>query len=222
MIARGFKSLPLIPLTICLTASAAAATDWAYAPLALNKLSQVFPQVCIQTDEIKGKPFTTHGIEGVYKDALLLSGSTKLGHKWSLKLCPVVDSYSIWEADFDKNGEPDLGIITPTGGGGYACSSRVLFIMFDKNRTPRLFAGFSTGLGTEKPGKPGDKAVSTGIQDVCKSDTGDAVVVLRSVEHAGDRSYVEAANFLDPSLLSALQRRRTTYILSSTGLNRQP
>ena len=190
-----WKITILICIGVIAAGSANAGSNWAYAPPALKTLFQVFPQKCIQTDEEKGKLFEAHGVKGTYKENLSLAGSTRLGKTWSLKLCPVTESYQVWEADFDRNGEPDLAIITPTGGVGYACSSRVLFIMFDKDRTPKVFAGFSTGLQTERATKKPDKttgrasAVVPGIQDIRQSDSKDTILVLRSVEHDGDRSY---------------------------------
>jgi len=76
-------ALTMLAVGVVLSAAnEAAARDWGYAPLTLQKLSQVFPQTCIQTNEAMGKPFETHGVEGIYKEDLFLSGSTKLGRKW--------------------------------------------------------------------------------------------------------------------------------------------
>ncbi len=189
----------IIAVSIALTflsENALAAGGWGYAPLGLERLSHVLPQRCIQTSEDKGKPIDVDGVQVIYKDSLVLSSATKDGKKWSLKLCPVADEYEIWQADFDRNGEPDLAILTPTGGTGFACSTRVLFIMFDKAKTPRISAGFSTGLNSEKPkpkiNKGGERAAPNavpGIQDICRSDSGEAIVVLQSVEHSKGHSY---------------------------------
>lgn len=187
-------------LALTILTRADASGGWSYAPVALEKLSQVFPQKCIQTDAQQGKPFDVNGVHGICNDCLLqLSGLTKLGKKWSLKLNALANNYEVWESDFDKNGEPDLAIRTPTGGSGYACSSRIMFIMFDPNRTPRVFVGYSTGLSTEKAGKKSRKnanAVLAGFQDICKTESGEAVVVLQSLEREstkGEKSYWRTA-----------------------------
>lgn len=101
-------------------------------------------------------------------------------------------NYEIWEADFDLNGVPDLAIRLPTGGCGYACSGRIVLLMFDKNRKPRLFEGFSTGLSSEgAEARKGTKPSSTvpGLQDIYRPQSGGAILTLTSLEHGGDRSY---------------------------------
>ena len=69
--------------------------------------------------------------------------------------------------------------------------------MFDKNRTPRVFVGFGFLL-TEKAALKSAKAgvtdkgapeIPRGIQDICKSDSGQAIIVLQSMEHDGEHNY---------------------------------
>ncbi len=78
--------------------------------------------------------------------------------------------------------------------------------MFDSERKPRIFEGFSTGLSSKKPPSAAAKipapkisvakfAPVLGIQTIFKSGNGQAIVVLQSLEHApkSERSYWRTA-----------------------------
>jgi hypothetical protein len=191
----------LVVLSCVLPDPVNAAGGVGYAPVALDRLTEVFPQKCLLDSDAQEKSFTSNGIKGEYGEFLVIKGSTKQGKNWTLKLSPVAQIYEVWEGDFDRNGQPDLAILSPTGGCGYACSSRVIFVMFDANRKPRIFEGFSTGLSSKKPPSPAAKisaakiAPVLGIQTIFKSGNGQAIVVLQSLEHApkSERSYWRTA-----------------------------
>lgn len=108
-------------LSWILPGSVKAAGGVGYAPVALDKLTEVFPQKCLLDSDAQEKSFTSNGIKGEYGEFLVITGSTKQGKSWTLKLSPVAQIYEVWEGDFDRNGQPDLAILSPTGGCGYFC-----------------------------------------------------------------------------------------------------
>lgn len=67
---------------------------------------------------------------------MTVCGSDNESKPWYLRSSAWMQYASIWTADLDKNGSRDIIILMGTGGCGWAPSSQLLVLMFEKNGRP--------------------------------------------------------------------------------------
>ncbi len=131
VIAQWFAITFALSFIIVLKALAYAG-DGHYLPLSNSLLGKVFPQTCIVPELLDTDGLIVAGVN------FRLSGTDKMGRNWNLELSPSAAGGSIWKADLDFNGQPDFIVLLNTGGCGIAPTSRLIFLMFDKNLTPSV------------------------------------------------------------------------------------
>ena len=99
-------------------------------PISLKQLAEVKPAQTLQLGNVK---LSNQG------DVFSLKGTSKSGKPWSLERDPIGFGGTLYQADLDRNGHPDLLLITNTAACGIAPPREVTILLFDKNGTPRGF-----------------------------------------------------------------------------------
>lgn len=123
----------------CLNAAPAGAFIEDYLPGSFKSATCPLPQhkvLDIKADQkvqIDGVQFSNE------PEGLFFSGKSASGKSWSVKFDQVGFGGTIYKADFDGNGQQDFAALVYTAACGIAPPSRLLMVLFDKDRAPHAF-----------------------------------------------------------------------------------
>lgn len=145
-----------------------------YFPDSVAKHFRVAPQSTL-LEEIKTDQHVDLDRIAVSNDdkGFVVSGKTKSGKNWTLKMDPVGLGGSIIKCDFDANGIDDWIIMASTGGCGLAPPRYMTFLMFDTDLLPHAAQVVAYSYQDDtKPVEdivmlPGRKAPVMVQQDMC-------------------------------------------------------
>ena len=119
-----------------------------YLPFKTNQLGQAFPVRCISksTNKYDDKALRVFknlppgvSIDTNEEDKFVIKITDRHGKRWAVKLAISALDGSVWASDLDGNGQEDLIIISYTGGCGITPTTQLLFVMFDRQLTPRVY-----------------------------------------------------------------------------------
>lgn len=124
---------------LCLNAAPAGAYIEDFLPGAFKSATRAVPQHKLfeieadQKKQIDGVEFANQ------PDGFSVSGKSAGGKSWSVKFDQVGLGGTVFKADLDGNGQQDFAAIVGTAACGIAPPSRLMMLLFDKDRVPHAY-----------------------------------------------------------------------------------
>lgn len=72
-------------------------------------------------------------------DGFVIKGKTTAGESWVIKRDPIGFGGTVYQADVDSNGQPDLLLISNTAACGIAPPRAIMVVLFDKQHLPTAY-----------------------------------------------------------------------------------